>query len=107
MCLSNIYVLIDPITLEVKYVGKTNNPKERLRAHISPHIYMRTNNKKCIWTEKVKSMGLRPVMTVLAKVSQEEEIFWEYFYWKLFKDSCNLLNSAVIMKEVNQYQIKF
>ncbi len=41
MCLSSIYVLIDPVTLEVRYVGKTNNPKERLRAHVSPHVYMR------------------------------------------------------------------
>ncbi len=46
-------------------------------------------------------------MTVLATVNKKEETFWEYFYWKMLKDSCNLLNSAVIMKETNQYSLKF
>jgi hypothetical protein len=60
-----IYILIDPRDLCVRYVGKTNNPKERMRAHISPHVYMRHNNLKCIWTKELKGMGLKPIMQIL------------------------------------------
>ncbi len=102
-----IYALIDPRDLEIRYIGKTNNPKERMRAHISPHIYMRNNNKKCIWMESLKALKLKPIMTVLTSCSEEESINYEYMYWKLFKDSCDLLNSQEILKETFQMDIKF
>jgi hypothetical protein len=102
-----IYVLIDPRTLEVRYVGKTNNPKERMRAHISPHIYMRHNNKKCIWMEELKSAGLRPIMQVLTTCEDKFSHLYEYRYYKLFKDSCNLLNAATIAKETYQLNFSF
>lgn len=102
-----IYCLIDPRTLEVRYVGKTNNPKERIRAHISPHIYMRNNNKKCIWIEDLKRNGLKPIMSILTTCSEKESQAYEFYYYKLFKDSCNLLNAATIAKETFQMSIKY
>lgn len=102
-----IYVLIDPRNLEVRYVGKTNNPYERMRSHISPHIYMRHNNAKCIWTEELKAVGLEPIMQILCTCKPDESELYEYRYYKLFKDSCDLLNSATISKETFQYQIKY
>lgn len=102
-----IYVLIDPRDLEVRYVGKTNNPYERMRSHVSPHVYMRHNNAKCIWTEELKQAGLQPIMDILCTCKPEESELYEYRYYKLFKDGCNLLNSATISKETFQYDIKF
>ncbi len=96
---------MDPRDMEIRCVGKTNNPKERLRAHVSPHIYMRTNNKKCIWTEELKKEGLKPIMTVLTSCHENLSEKYEYIYYKLFKDSCDLLNSATIMKETFQMDI--
>jgi hypothetical protein len=102
-----IYVLIDPRNLAVRYVGKTNNPYERMRSHISPHIYMRHNNLKCIWTEELKSLGLNPIMQILCTCKPEESELYEYRYYKLFKEGCDLLNSATILKETFQYEIKY
>lgn len=100
-----IYSLMDPRTLEIRYVGKTNNPKERMRAHISPHVYMRHNNAKCIWIEELKAAGLRPIMQVLCKCLKSESENYEYRYFKLFNYDNNLLNSAIIQKETRQMQL--
>lgn len=100
-----IYALIDPRDLIVKYIGKTNNPKERLRAHVSPHIYMRTNNNKCKWTEELKALGLKPIMDVLCSCTDLESENYEYRYFKLFNYDNNLLNAATIQKETNQLDI--
>ncbi len=102
-----IYCLVDPRTLEVKYVGKTNDLKERYRAHISPHIYMRNNNLKCIWTEELKALGLKPKMEKLAECLEFESENYEYRYWKLFNYDDNLLNSATIQKETLQMELRF
>lgn len=101
-----IYALIDPNDLQVRYVGKTNNPKERMRAHISPHIYMRHNNLKCIWIENLKASGLKPIMQILCTCSEEESENYEYRYWKLF-GGVELLNRATIQKETLQMKILF
>lgn len=102
-----IYVLIDPRNLEIRYVGKTNNPKERMRAHISPHIYMRHNNKKCIWIEELRSIGLRPTMQVMTSCPSEKSHIYEHMYFKLFNTVFDLLNAQTIAKETLQYSIKF
>jgi hypothetical protein len=101
-----IYVLIDPRTLEVRYVGQTNNPKERLRAHISPHVYMRHNNKKAIWTEELKASGHKPVMQVLFTCQAHDANLWEHHFIKTFK-SCGLLNSAEVVKETFQFDLSY
>lgn len=102
-----IYILIDPITLEIRYVGKTNNPKKRMRAHISPHVYMRHNNKKCIWIEELKALGLRPVMQVMTTCPADKSHLFEHMYFKLFNAVFDLLNAQTIAKETFQYKINF
>lgn len=103
--LTYIYVLIDPRDLEVRYVGKTNDPKERYRAHISPHIYMRNNNKKCIWIESLKAQDLKPLMQVMITCYPEDSFSYEYRYFKLFNYNNNLLNVAPIQNETFQYEL--
>lgn len=100
-----IYVLIDPRNLEVRYVGKTNDPDNRLRAHVFPHNSVKNRNKKMIWTEELKREGLKPIMQVLCSCPESDADTYEYRYYKLFKDSCSLLNTATIAKETYQYTI--
>ncbi len=102
-----IYALIDPRDFQVRYIGKTKDIKGRLRAHIFPHNDVKDKNIKMIWTEELKSLGLKPIMTVLTSCSEEESVDYEYMYYKLFKGSCDLLNSAVILKETFQMDIKY
>jgi hypothetical protein len=95
----HIYVLIDPRSMSVRYVGQTNNPKERLRAHVSPHIYMKTYNKKAIWTEELKAARLKPIMQVLFTCHPDQANMWEHYFFKLF--------TATIFRETFQYNITY
>jgi hypothetical protein len=102
-----IYALIDPRNLEVRYIGKTIDPSNRMRAHIFPHNNVKDKNIKMIWTEELKSLGLNPIMQILCTCKPGESELYEYRYYKLFKESCDLLNSATILKETFQYDINF
>jgi hypothetical protein len=58
-----IYVLKDPRTGAIRYVGKTNNPARRLRSHICGNP--RDNTPKAHWLRELQGCGLEPVMTVV------------------------------------------
>lgn len=101
-----IYALIDPRNLEVRYIGKTNNPKERYYDHISTKAkYLINPDKRRQWIIELKAINLKPIMSVLTPCPEGESELYEYRYYKLFKDACNLLNAATISKETYQYDI--
>jgi hypothetical protein len=50
---------------------------------------------------------LNPIMQILCTCKPGESELYEYRYYKLFKESCDLLNSATILKETFQYDINF
>lgn len=74
-----IYALVDPRSEEVKYVGKSNNPKRRLRDHIKG-FGVRHNLDKKRWLDELLSLGLEPKITILERCDlsswQEREVFW-------------------------------
>jgi hypothetical protein len=60
---SNIYVLADPVTRAIRYVGKANDPDKRLASHLRD---ARTRNRPvCNWIAKLMGQGLQPIMEVL------------------------------------------
>jgi len=70
-----IYVLIDPITLKIRYIGTTNQSlKDRLYGHIGdaknrPEInYHKTN-----WIKKIQKSGLKPIIKLLKICETREE----------------------------------
>lgn len=73
-----IYTLTDPRTNQVRYVGKTNNIKQRYNAHLNKarkhQIHMFN------WVNQLKKEGLKPIMEIIDEVPIEEWIFWET-YW--------------------------
>ena len=73
----NIYSLSDPITGEIRYVGKTKNFTIRRYAHRSKQKYSTycTN-----WITSLLSKGLKPIMEILDEVEEKEWCFWEQ-YW--------------------------
>lgn len=77
-----IYKLIDPETNEVRYVGKSNNPKRRLAAHYNKARYRPTH--KFNWIKALKDKGLKPILEVIEEVSIDlwkgREKFWIKFY---------------------------
>ena len=77
--LTYIYTLSDPITDVVKYVGKTTNPKDRLRCHIKDATTNRRNNLSCNWVKSLLKKGLEPKMDIIDEIYGPWE--WLEIYW--------------------------
>ncbi len=59
------YILIDPITKEVCYVGKTNNPPSRYKQHTTNTGNYSGNIRKSIWIGSLIKLNKLPIMYVL------------------------------------------
>lgn len=71
-----IYMLIDPISRQPRYIGKSNNPLDRLKFHIGD----KRRSKKKYWIQNLRSQGLLPLLEIVDEVSLNEWQFWE-IYW--------------------------
>lgn len=78
-----IYVLIDPLTHEIRYVGKTNRPVIRLQEHIKKAKYDKTHKNH--WILSLKKLGVKPVLEIIDVVSDNECGFWEQYWMDLIK----------------------
>lgn len=61
-----IYGLVDPRTNQIRYIGKSDRPKERLTQHLSKSPKQRTY--KSNWINELLKLGLTPVLTILEEV---------------------------------------
>jgi hypothetical protein len=71
-----IYVLKDPKTLEIKYVGQTNNVDRRYRDHIRRSLKEddeEYNTYKSRWIRKIINLGLKPLVEVIDECQSYEE----------------------------------
>jgi hypothetical protein len=59
-----VYELLDPMTQECRYIGKTKNLKNRYEAHLQQSIKKRTY-KEC-WISSLLSNNKKPIMRVIA-----------------------------------------
>lgn len=81
-----IYTLKDPISNEIRYVGKTTSIKTRLNAHIT-----RSKNNKyhsARWVQSVLKKGLKPIIETIEECDEttwvEREKHWISFYREIF-----------------------
>jgi hypothetical protein len=79
-----IYILIDPLTNDVKYVGKTINIAKRLNRHISESKKTTKSHKKA-WIKSLLKRGLEPIIEVIDEVLEEDWKFWESYWIEQFK----------------------
>lgn len=82
MSTAYIYTLSDPMTGEVRYVGKTTSPTKRQKCHryespSSPH--------KSRWVVSLVKQGLTPVMNILCEVAEEHWQEVERIFIKCFR----------------------
>lgn len=93
-----IYALCDPITFEVRYIGKTDNPYRRYCQHISKRHLNRKRKRqtyKICWIKSLIAKSLLPVQQILEICNEdnweEKEKDWIKFYKQI---GCNLTNGT-------------
>ena len=69
---SVIYALVHPVTNEVRYIGKTVNPRKRYHHHAQDNTSR--HRAVCRWWDQLEAEGMRPVMCIIASVVGED---WE------------------------------
>jgi len=85
-----IYLLSDPLTNEIRYVGQTGDPGMRYEQHIS-----RSANRPHVgeWIGELKKVGAAPVMILVEECSKKEARKVEQnWITKCLFDGADLLN---------------
>lgn len=89
-----IYVLKDPRTNEVRYVGKTNNIKERYKAHLNKARDIGTHKRN--WINLLRRKKLRPIFEIINRVPIDEWRYWERYYINYYSSKgCELVNYTI------------
>lgn len=78
-----IYALIDPVTEEIRYVGKTHNLKARYGKHFNSCNNTKTRNAN--WIKSLLKRGIKPIMEVIHECDESNWSFWEQHYISLYK----------------------
>ncbi|WP_371745812.1 NUMOD3 domain-containing DNA-binding protein [Myxococcus sp. CA033] len=76
-----VYGLTDPITSEVRYIGKSSNGLRRPMAHGRPSSLASDRTRKANWIRGLRSLGLDYGIRVLEEVAERDllcsvECFW-------------------------------
>ncbi len=64
-----IYALAEPETGEIRYVGKSTNPKNRISSHMSDAAPYRMRH----WALQLRSRSQRPKLVILREVADGED----------------------------------
>lgn len=73
-----IYALKDPNTDDIRYIGKADDPKKRLRDHVNRCEDEETHKNN--WLKKLLTQGQRPKLVVLKKIPADAWKEWEIRY---------------------------
>jgi hypothetical protein len=101
--MSQVYVLIDPRTDEVRYVGRT---AMGLSIRLAQHCELGRpgQEKKQKWVKELLDEGLQPVIQSVALVAPKDEAAAEWHWITYYKESgCNLLNNGVAERPVKAH----
>lgn len=95
---THIYVLIDPITIKVRYIGITaQTAYDRLLGHIHSARYRESENyHKACWIKKVLNTGLKPIIKIIKTCDTREEAEQlEEILINKYQEKHNLVNIAL------------
>lgn len=95
-----IYTLSDPSTMEIRYVGQTNEPKRRFNDHISSSINENSESYdtyKARWVRKLVNNNSLPIMNIVDSCNSFEESnkLERIYVENLTNDGFRLTNSHV------------
>jgi len=86
-----IYALIDPISNEIRYIGKSMNPLKRLTQHLC-QVKNNTKTHKRAWLKSLLDKGLKPNIKILEVTSKNNWEFVEKSLIKFYNNKITLLN---------------
>jgi len=93
-----IYKLLDPINLEIKYVGFTYTPLEkRLKEHIKDSKNIKKHSHKIHWFRSLAEKKLIPKLELIETIqgNRDEAYIREQYWISLFKsEGISLVNST-------------
>lgn len=101
-----IYGLKDPVSDEIRYVGKSNNPKSRLSRHIYDAKETKSVHRLC-WIKGLLDRGEKPILIILEEcdvsVWGDRENYWISNFSNLTNmidggKFCPMLNSSIVEK---------
>jgi hypothetical protein len=82
--LVTIYPLRDPRTLELRYVGKADDPERRFRQHVEQGQLNRYRSRKNSWLKGLLADGHQPLLEIIDEVepdrANEAEVYWINWY---------------------------
>lgn len=95
-----IYTLSDPSTMEIRYVGQTNEPKRRFNDHISSSINENSESYdtyKARWVRKLVNNNSLPIMNIVDSCNSfgESNKLERIYVENLTNDGFRLTNSHV------------
>ena len=71
---TNVYALIEPNTLKIRYIGITEQTlQKRLFGHLSDSFLKRDNSRKRSWVISLKNKGYIPIIKLLKVCNTKEE----------------------------------
>lgn len=102
-----IYTLVDPRDNQVRYIGKTNNIKQRLCSHINRS----RSGFKCpvhYWIRKLLSLNLRPTIHVQEVCNsdnwEDREAYWIDYYRSKYKNLTNVSDGGISPLKNSEYR---
>lgn len=69
-----IYGLVDSVTNEIRYIGKSTSGLSRPNDHLKPKNYLNENNYKAHWIKKSIEEGNIPSIIILTSTENKEEL---------------------------------
>lgn len=87
-----IYVLKNPETGSVHYVGRTLNEKTRYRQHIYLARKSKHKNRKNAWIMSILNIGKKPILEIIDVIKQEDAIEREMYWISELRKTCDLKN---------------
>lgn len=94
-----IYVLSDPLTGQIRYVGKSSSGTQRPLHHATPNKLKKDRTYKGNWIRSLLAKNLRPVIEIVEEFDDstklnESEIFYISYFKSLGFKLTNLTNGG-------------
>lgn len=80
-----IYVLTDPITELIRYVGQTKNIKNRFYKHLNEAKSYKSKSHKDNWLRSLLKYDLKPIISVIDIKTKDTWVDAEIHYINLFR----------------------